>query len=535
MKQERILPGSKPAYLYIRYSTPQQADGSSYERQTNPARKFIEEQGWTLAGELLDAGKSGFHGTNRKEGGALYEFEEKAKAGHFLNGAVLVVENIDRLTRQGARAALRLIWELNDWGVDVATLDDQRIYRLDDANDLANTVTGSLNGDRGKSESDRKRTYALSSWEAKYAAIEAGTTKAITKMVPAWLTVNRRKEFIVNERRKLVVREIFDWYNAGDGLHTIIRRLNDRKEPTFSGRDNAKGWSKSAVNHILSNRSVLGEFYTQNGKHIPTLYYPQIIDPETFKLAEAIRLTKTRIGVSSKYIGNNLFAGIARCEHCEGVMGFIRTGGNSTYVNKAGEKIVYDNPVKPYLICDNARRKNGCDNKLHLRYDTLESAVIERLLWATIQETTFDPKAEALKADMSAVEHRIEMNNMTIANIWESMEKVSSKSGAERAAKLEADNEGLLVELDILKKRLLVQTAQPSAFDDLEELRSLNAALNSEDRDTRVEARVRANAAFRRLIDSLTVSRDGSVALLVMDVAVWEFDRMGKVIGGQAL
>ncbi|HEY0315848.1 MAG TPA: recombinase family protein, partial [Sphingomonas sp.] len=83
-----------PAYIYARFSSVEQSKGSSLARQLKLGRAFIEKQKWlhSTERELIDEGRSAYHGANRAVGSALYEFEEKALAGHFANGACLVVE-----------------------------------------------------------------------------------------------------------------------------------------------------------------------------------------------------------------------------------------------------------------------------------------------------------------------------------------------------------------------------------------------------------------------------------------------------------
>lgn len=533
--QPRIISSAKPAYIYARFSSAEQAKGYSLERQLTTARTYIESKGWRLAGEMTDEGRSAFHGSNRDEGASLFDFEKRARNGEFKDGATLVVENIDRLSRQGAKAAAQLIWALNEQGVDVATYHDDLIYRAE-ASDMLEIFGLIIKASVAHEESEKKAKRAKASWDKKYAGIAEGSKKAITKNVPSWLTVTDDNEIIENEQRVAVVREIFQSYAEGIGLHSILKRLNQRGEPAFSGRDTSKGWSKSAVNHVLTNRSVLGEFQTQNGKHIPVLYYPQIITLELFNRVEAMRATKTRTGGSSKYVGNNLFAGIAKCQHCDGSMGFIRDGGISRYTTAAGEKKVYQSKGHSYLICDAARRGFGCDNKGHVRYAEIEQSILKQILWATISEDQqIDPKADAIKDKIDTILHSIDLKSRQISNMIESMTDAPSRAMASKVVMLEGETETLQTELDSLRKELALQSASPSAFDDVEELRILNELIISEDEDMRHASRVRTNAALRRIIDQMTVDREGQTVVVVDDVAVWEFDRMGNVIGGQAL
>jgi DNA invertase Pin-like site-specific DNA recombinase len=113
--------------LYSRFSSHEQAQGHSVERQRTNGREYIEAQGWTLESVISDEALSAFKGANREEGAQLHKFEFEARNG-LHRGKALVVENIDRLSRQGAKAAAQLIWSLNENGVDVATWHDGYVY-----------------------------------------------------------------------------------------------------------------------------------------------------------------------------------------------------------------------------------------------------------------------------------------------------------------------------------------------------------------------------------------------------------------------
>src|SRR5262245_43331810 len=118
---------SQVAVVYARFSTSEQR-GFSLERQQTLGTQFAIEQGWVVERTITDEGRSACHGANRDEGASLHEFEIEARNG-LHSGKVLVVENIDRLSRQGAKAAAQLIWGLNENGVDVATYHDEHVYR----------------------------------------------------------------------------------------------------------------------------------------------------------------------------------------------------------------------------------------------------------------------------------------------------------------------------------------------------------------------------------------------------------------------
>lgn len=95
---------SQSAIIYARFSSTEQSKGYSLERQQTLATAFATQHGWLVEKTITDEGRSAFRGTNRLEGSALHGFELEARNGLHA-GKVLVVENIDRLSRQGAKAA----------------------------------------------------------------------------------------------------------------------------------------------------------------------------------------------------------------------------------------------------------------------------------------------------------------------------------------------------------------------------------------------------------------------------------------------
>ena len=89
----------KKAYSYIRFSRPEQEMGDSERRQLEASRKYAKENGFILDETLTDRGLSAYHGTHRNKG-HLGEFLKLAESGQIPEGSLLIVENLDRLSRQ---------------------------------------------------------------------------------------------------------------------------------------------------------------------------------------------------------------------------------------------------------------------------------------------------------------------------------------------------------------------------------------------------------------------------------------------------
>jgi Resolvase, N terminal domain len=80
--------GQPKAYSYVRFSTPDQAKGDSYRRQSEAANEYARRHGLVLDTELTltDLGVSAFRGANA-ETGALSVFLEAVKDGTIAPGS----------------------------------------------------------------------------------------------------------------------------------------------------------------------------------------------------------------------------------------------------------------------------------------------------------------------------------------------------------------------------------------------------------------------------------------------------------------
>src|SRR5262245_24847644 len=89
------------AYSYLRMSTEDQLKGDSRRRQLEASKAYAEEHGLDLAddAQLEDIGISAFKGANARDG-ALGQFLTAVRAGLVERGSFLLVESLDRLSRE---------------------------------------------------------------------------------------------------------------------------------------------------------------------------------------------------------------------------------------------------------------------------------------------------------------------------------------------------------------------------------------------------------------------------------------------------
>jgi DNA invertase Pin-like site-specific DNA recombinase len=236
-------PQMTKAYSYVRFSTPDQAKGDSYRRQTEAANEYARRHGLVLDTELTltDQGVSAFRGANAKAG-ALSTFLEAVKDGTIAPGSYLLVENLDRLTRADVLEAQELFTRIIRRGITLVTLFDQRAYSAESvtANPM-DLVFSILTMVRGHEESVTKSRRMLAVFERKRLDAANRTERnPFTRMRPAWLRWNETtRQYEVIEDRANIVRDIFAKTDAGWGKHRITNALNEAQVETWGNGSSA--------------------------------------------------------------------------------------------------------------------------------------------------------------------------------------------------------------------------------------------------------------------------------------------------------
>ena len=361
-------PNIKPkAYSYVRFSTPEQMRGDSLRRQTEAAERYAALHGLELDDRLTfrDLGVSAFRGRNKAEG-MLGEFLALVRSGDIAEGSYLLVENLDRVSRENALDALDALKDIAKEGITVVTLNDGRAYTHESLRqnpvDLMIAVMVFM---RANDESATKAKRLREAWGAKRAKAEK---QPLTKLSPGWVRLrDDRSGFDLIPERAAIVRRIFDMTLAGKGQHSIADTLNREGVRVF-GR--GRHWHRSYIKKILENPAVIGQFTPHrmeviNGKRVRVPaepvedYFPQVVSVEVFEQVSS--LASGRAAPSkTKGAMANILAGLAKCPQC---------GSTMTRINKGGKK-----GGRPYLICTKAKAGAGC-NYRKVRLDHITQAI----------------------------------------------------------------------------------------------------------------------------------------------------------------
>jgi DNA invertase Pin-like site-specific DNA recombinase len=349
--QNRGLMSKPLAFSYVRMSTDIQLKGDSLRRQTRAAERYAEENGLALVEnfKLEDIGVSAFKGQNLQQG-ALGRFLAGIESDRIPKGSYLLVESLDRLSREKPQTAAGLFLQILSAGVNIVTLIDNRVYQADNC-EFTDIIYSIIVMSRAHDESQTKAVRVSQAWSNKRAS--AGSKK-LTKVAPAWLKLaDDRSTFDIIDHKAALVKQIFEYADEGRGSNQIARKLNvENVEPITS----SNGWHESYITKILTNRAVIGEYQPHHyvaGKRVPSGepiddYYPSIIDRDQFERVQYGRKVRRIRGSGRKGKRHiNLFSGVAKCGYCGASM------------------IIVDKGAKPkggiYLRCDSARRGNRCE------------------------------------------------------------------------------------------------------------------------------------------------------------------------------
>ena len=285
------------AYSYVRISSVTQRKGDGLRRQTDgKTERWCVDNGYTLDTSLRlipSIGKSGWTGEHRKPTAPLGLFLQAIKDGKVPVGSVLIVENLDRLSREDIDDALPLFLGILRAGVKIKTHDPDRLYTRADlkANPYA-IIEPLVMFARANDESRAKSYRGKDRWERRRQQARSGERKA-TKTVPKWLELTEdRRGFRVLPDRAAIVRRIFADAIDGKGVFAIARSLNSEGVPNIG---TAQGWNSVYIHKLLNGRAVLGEYQPNqkvDGKRVPIGppipdYFPAIIDADTYDRAQA--------------------------------------------------------------------------------------------------------------------------------------------------------------------------------------------------------------------------------------------------------
>jgi DNA invertase Pin-like site-specific DNA recombinase len=265
------------AFSYQRVSDPKQTrEGrTGLDRQADAFHGFCQRHGLIPnADPVVDRGLSAFHGRHRSKG-ALGAFIAAAEDGQILPGSVLVVEDLDRFSRETASHAEELLLALFKQELALGIVrDDVVVDRAGYDADLGLRVMLLTRRDAAHDYSKKLSGRISDVWQRRQRDwIESHKPYLGKGSRPEWLTDDGRSFVVIEEAVELVQRMFKLCAEENMGGTQIAEKLN--AEGFKPARSDAYGPTR--ILRILHDRRVLGEKQWPDGTISPD-YFPRIID-----------------------------------------------------------------------------------------------------------------------------------------------------------------------------------------------------------------------------------------------------------------
>lgn len=329
----------KRAIAYLRFSSLQQVQGDSVRRQ----KKLIEEWLKNNSDYYLDPvtfedlGLSAYKGQHAISG-AFSEFMEAVQRGLIDEGSVLLIESLDRLSREKIGDATERLRAILKAGIDVVTLSDSTHYTRNSLDDPYSIIKAILIAQRANEESEIKSKRQRAVWaEKRKQAAETG--KIMTRHCPYWLKVNALGDgFDIIEEKAEIVRFIFQMRLDGRSFQKISQTLNEQ------GKENLRGkvakWNSASIERLVKAKTVIGYLVPSYRITVPDVdeipnYYPAIINVDDFNRVQRISYepeSRRNLNFNPHLI--NVFKGLMHCKQCGHsiILTGINTKGYGYYV-----------------------------------------------------------------------------------------------------------------------------------------------------------------------------------------------------------
>jgi DNA invertase Pin-like site-specific DNA recombinase len=501
------------AYSYLRFSTLEQSRGDSTRRQSTSAIEWCKRKGIELDQTLTfqDLGRSGFTGANFHEG-ALGAFFDAVEAGIVEKGSYLVIEALDRFSRENPMAAADRLFRLVRLGITLVTTDDGQEYSAErlSGTDPSAMLLLVVKMTQAHLESVRKSELVGKAWRQKK-DLARSERKPLTPRCPEWLELHDG-QFVQRSDRVAIVHRVFRETIDGAGRREIVRRLNGEGVPAFRG---SNGWQISSIAKIIQSRAVLGEYQPHSGTHrgrnrkpegdpIPD-FYPRIVDEAMFILAQDAVQGRRQGAAGRKGNTVHLLQNLARCAGCGGPM-HIKNKGKPPKGNI-------------YLVCSASDRRAGCDNARRWRVDSLELSLLTAL--GFIDAQAFVPLDDATPAAIKQVAvaraklKAADARRKRWSDVLDDPETTDDDEAKSRYAAAAADVKAFRKELKAAEAEAARLAADPGLVARLTNVATLTRQIEDPDKEKRRMLRIRLSALLRDLVECVTCHADiGAVMIL---------------------
>lgn len=361
------------AISYSRFSSSLQEGNDSIARQQAALSRAISDVGLALDTTLEDRAQSASKGHHRTKG-ELGRLLAAIHEGAVPSATVLIVENVDRLTRESVLDAYTMLATMIRAGIVLLVCGDDELELYDEA-----AINGRA-GDRLYTELRAAYKYTRRLGQLQRARHERRREQAArgehiipNGIVPGWLDRDLRSRTHTLNQHASTIERIFRECREGASAKEIAAGLNRDDVPTMRG---SAMWRAPRVGTILRDDAALGYWSPiqwRNGRRVPVgspaLVYPPAVTAELWQaVQDALSARKGVVrGAAGKTVPN-LFTGRAFCGSCNASLR-IDTGGGY----RGGKR-------KRHLLCGAYMEAKTCADATRYDLNLLERPILWNLI-----------------------------------------------------------------------------------------------------------------------------------------------------------
>ncbi|NEX88870.1 recombinase family protein [Aeromonas rivipollensis] len=382
------------AYSYIRLSSRQQISGDGQRRQIEAAELYCKQNNLTLSPKSFrDLGISAYKEIDRP---SLSDLHECIANGSIRAGDVVIIEKLDRLSRQGIDTTTEMLKSILRQGVIVVSLMDGLRLDRNSLNDLTLVIRIAIAADLANKESSAKSIRIQANKDSVRDKIKAG--EPVPMKLPFWLKLEGNK-FTFDDRR-YILDIILERKRQGESLAKIAGHLNSSNIPSPT----VKGvWNPSTLRDVIANPILFGAYQLTvkiNGKYQPTElvqgYFPAVITYSEFLELNSKAMQRPAGASETNHISGLVFCG------CCGKRMAAKSRKNKT------AKVTY------YYCRYSLIEK--CEHTAHVR--DLHNVVISNIHHLEVKQLNKQDSGEdALRIKLAQVEKRISDLSSELSNV----------------------------------------------------------------------------------------------------------------------
>ncbi|MCG7403054.1 recombinase family protein [Caballeronia zhejiangensis] len=324
--------GPPRLFIYGRFSSKKQASGNSYERQIKFAHAWASDHGYEIDDKktMFDYATSAFRGKHRTAG-ALAAFFKAMKAGDVRPGDVLLVESLDRLSREEEFKAFDQFSQIVQAGVTIMSMQDGEfsITKVRETHggilhQALGVMTRAHNESLSKSDRVQKAAHAICrAWRDDDWGKKKHRKPIPIGKDPSWVRWNEATEsFDAIPAQVDAIRALIGFFRLG---YSPMRCFDKMRAAGIALPDGISDHSR--VHRVLQDRALVGEKFIQFdlAKKRPDIveteytipgYYPAILSEDEFSALQHIRAQRGRRAGKAEVVSIMTGMRLTKCAKC---------------------------------------------------------------------------------------------------------------------------------------------------------------------------------------------------------------------------